>query len=241
MRTIERERKNTLSVYRRELKYMIDLPDRLYLLQALDKVLMPDAYGGYNGYRVRSVYFDGQDNQDYHEKMEKREFVKRMRLRIYNAADQTAKFEIKKKRHGNQVKESVLIAREDAQEILGGNFGVLMKYDSDTARYGYEIGSTMGYRPVSMVEYQRRAYTHPCFNTRITLDNELRYCNFDYDMYSESPNYKAVLPITKTILEVKYERFLFDQIQHVLKKCNLQRCPVSKFGSSRELLQEYYY
>ena len=44
-----------LSVSRREVKYLISQEDRLFLLEALDKLLTPDAYGGYNGYVVRSV------------------------------------------------------------------------------------------------------------------------------------------------------------------------------------------
>lgn len=52
------EGEQTLSVSRKEVKYLLSLPDRLYLLDALDRLLTPDAYGGYNGYTVRSVYFD---------------------------------------------------------------------------------------------------------------------------------------------------------------------------------------
>lgn len=37
--------RNTLSVSRREVKYLLSLPDRLYLLDALDRLLTPDAYG----------------------------------------------------------------------------------------------------------------------------------------------------------------------------------------------------
>lgn len=58
----------TLSVSRKEVKYLLSLPDRLYLLDALDRLLTPDAYGGYNGYTVRSVYFDSMTNEDYEDK-----------------------------------------------------------------------------------------------------------------------------------------------------------------------------
>ena len=58
----------TLSVSRKEVKYLLSLPDRLYLLDALDRLLTPDAYGGYNGYTVRSVYFDSIVNEDYEDK-----------------------------------------------------------------------------------------------------------------------------------------------------------------------------
>lgn len=62
------EGEQTLSVSRKEVKYLLSLPDRLYLLDALDRLLTPDAYGGYNGYTVRSVYFDSMTNEDYEDK-----------------------------------------------------------------------------------------------------------------------------------------------------------------------------
>lgn len=173
------QNQKTITVSRREFKYMVDLKDRLYLIEALNKILVPDAYGGYNGYRVRSVYFDAIDNQDYIGKMKKKDFVKRMRIRIYDTKDETAKFELKRKKSGHQVKDSVVITKEDAIKIQGGDFTPLLKYDSPTAKLGYELGHSMGYRPVSLVEYSRRAFTHPNFNTRITLDNRLRYTNRD--------------------------------------------------------------
>lgn len=235
------QNQKTITVSRREFKYMVDLKDRLYLIEALNKILVPDAYGGYNGYRVRSVYFDAIDNQDYIGKMKKKDFVKRMRIRIYDTKDETAKFELKRKKSGHQVKDSVVITKEDAIKIQGGDFTPLLKYDSPTAKLGYELGHSMGYRPVSLVEYSRRAFTHPNFNTRITLDNRLRYTNRDIDLYEENPNYHYAMPLRKTILEVKFEKFLFSQIQYALSQCNLEKCKVSKFGSSRSLLEEYYY
>ncbi len=233
--------KPSLTVSRKELKYLLNIEDRMRLIAALDKILVPDAYGSYDGYRVRSVYFDGLDNQDYVEKMKKFSFVKRIRIRAYTPQDQTAKFEIKKKWPHGQVKDSVIVSREDAQEMIKGNFEVLKKYKDPTAALGYELCTTMGYRPVSMVEYKRRAYTHPFFSTRITLDSELQYCLFHYDLFDENPNYEQVLPITQTILEVKFDKYLFPQIQTVLANLNLEKCPVSKFGSSRSLLEDYYY
>ncbi|MGP6140383.1 MULTISPECIES: polyphosphate polymerase domain-containing protein [unclassified Jeotgalibaca] len=232
---------NKITVFRSERKYLLGLEDRMQLIKSLHAILVPDAYGGYNGYSVRSVYFDSLDNQDYNEKMQKFEFVKRVRLRIYDIKDQMVKFEIKKKKPGNQIKDTLLVTRLDAEEMLKGNFEVLKNYEGDTAELGYEICTTMGYRPISMVEYKRRAFTHPFFSTRITLDNELKYCNFDYDLFAEKPNYHYAMPLTDTILEVKYDRFLFPQLQDVLTRCNLKKCPISKFGSSRQLLENYYY
>lgn len=230
----------TLAVFRKELKYLITLQDRLYLLDALDRLLIPDAYGGYNGYTVRSVYFDGILNDDYRAKKQHADHKNRFRLRIYHPDDETAKFEIKRKSYGREVKESVIISREDAQALLRRNYRVLLKYESETAVFGYDVMCSRLYRPVSLVEYDRRAYTHPCFNTRITLDNKLRISDFCHDLFRPRLNFRSALPDDETILEIKYDRYLFRQIQQVLAECDLGRRPPSKYGSSRSILEEYY-
>ena len=230
-----------LSVSRRELKYLISLTDRIYLIEALDKLLTADEYGGYNGYTVRSVYFDSITNEDYSDKREHADEKKRIHLRVYNPDDKKVKFELKRKSFGREIKESLVITRNDAMKLLNRNYRVLLKYDGPTANYAYNIMTTRLYRPVSMVEYDRRAYTHENFNTRITLDNNLRYCDFCYDLFSHNLNFKMAMPKEQTILEIKYDRFLFKQIQDALSKCDLNGKPPSKFGTSRSILKEYYY
>ena len=238
---IENKKKSTIAVSRKEVKYLVSLKDRLYLLSCLDKLLTPDVYGGYNGYSVRSLYFDSILNTDYIQKVTKADERKRIRLRIYTTKDTTVKFELKRKYFGRQLKETIKITKEDAIEIINGNYEVLLKYDTDISEYAYNLMTTNHYRPVSLVEYDRRAYTHKHFNTRITLDNNLRYTDFDYDLFSDNVNFKQALDKDKTILEVKYDRFLFQQLQEVLSKCNFVGKPPSKFGTSRQLLNTYYY
>lgn len=228
-----------LSVARREVKYLINLEDRLFVLDSMDKILTPDKYGGYNGYRVRSVYFDSYYNDDYAEKKAKMSDKKRIRMRVYHPDDKLVKFELKRKTYGRELKESLVITREDAKRLLNKEYQVLLNYDSSIARYAYDLMTTRCYRPVSLVEYDRRAYTHENFNTRVTMDNNLRYCDFNYDLFSHNLNFKAAMSKEDTILEIKYDRFLFKQIQDILKQCDLSRKPPSKFGTSRGLLINY--
>ena len=231
---------NVLAVSRREIKYMISLPDRLYLLGVLDRILTPDAYGGYNGYTVRSVYFDSIANDDYHDKKCHSSEKKRIRLRVYSPKDKTVKFELKRKKFGRELKESVIISKEDSLRLINRDYTALLHYDNPTAIYAYELMCSRLYRPVSLIEYDRRAYTHPHFNTRITMDNNLRYCEFCYDLFSEKLNFKSALPKDRTILEIKYDRYLFKQIQDALVQCDLTQSPPSKFGSSRKILDYFY-
>ena len=229
-----------LSVSRREVKYLVSLPDRLYLLRALDQLLIPDAYGGYRGYSVRSVYFDSICNEDYEDKVRGAPIKKRIRLRIYHAEDRTAKFELKRKEYGQEKKESLIVSRDQAQRILGGDYRPLLEQGTGLGRYAYDLMTTRRYRPVSLIAYDRRAYTHPQFSTRVTLDQNLRCSNTQLDLFCPHLHLREILPRDETILELKYDRFLFAQLQNVLSRCDLSRRPPSKFGSSRDLLQRYY-
>ncbi len=230
-----------ISVSRKEMKSLISLKDRMYLIENLDKVLIPDAYGGYNGYTVRSLYFDSKSNQDFNDKLVKSKEQKRIRMRIYTVYDETAKIELKRKSFGRQKKVSLVITRQDALKLAKCDFQVLKNYDSEIAEYLYEVMTTHNYRPVSIIEYDRRAYTHRDFSTRITLDSNLRYTDFNYDLYSENLNFKRVLSADKTILEIKYSKFLFSQIQYLLSRIDMSKKPVSKYASSRSVLSNYYY
>lgn len=113
--------------------------------------------------------------------------------------------------------------------------------DNPLYEYAFNLMKSKSYRPVSMVEYDRRAFTHEFFNTRVTLDNNLRFTNFNYDLFNKNINFQKGLPGDKSILEVKYDRFLFQQLQEVLSECNFVGKPPSKFGTSRQLLNTYYY
>ncbi|WP_300257390.1 polyphosphate polymerase domain-containing protein [Clostridium sp.] len=231
-----------LSVSRKEVKFLVSSTDRVYLLNSLSKILVPDKYGDYNGYKTRSIYFDSIDNEDFMEKQIKTEKRKRIRVRIYNEEDKFAKFEIKRKHLERELKESITITKEDAIRLINREYSVLLKYkDNPLYEYAFNLMKSKLYRPVSMVEYDRRAFTHEFFNTRVTLDNNLRFTNFNYDLFNKNINFQKGLPGDKSILEVKYDRFLFQQLQDILSKCNFVGKPPSKFGTSRQLLNTYYY
>ncbi|AQW25705.1 MULTISPECIES: polyphosphate polymerase domain-containing protein [Clostridium] len=231
-----------LSVSRKEVKFLVSSTDRVYLLNSLSQILVPDKYGDYNGYKTRSIYFDSIDNEDFREKQIKTEKRKRIRVRIYNEEDKFAKFEIKRKHFERELKESITITKEDAIRLINREYSVLLNYkDNPLYEYAFNLMKSKSYRPVSMVEYDRRAFTHEFFNTRVTLDNNLRFTNFNYDLFNKNINFQKGLPGDKSILEVKYDRFLFQQLQEVLSKCNFVGKPPSKFGTSRQLLNTYYY
>lgn len=231
---------SAIVVKRCEKKFKIGPEDRIRLLKAFGIILTPDIYSGQFGYTVRTIYFDSINNTDYFNKLFKAQKRKTIRIRTYNSGSPNAKFEIKFKRGENQVKKTVIIAKEDALAMINRNFSVLLKYNDPIAHYGYKIMSAGLYRPVSYIQYDRRAFTHQHFNTRITLDNHIIYSNLSFNLFdSELKHYK---PITtnNTILEVKYERFLLPYLQDLILSCEHLGKPPSKFGTSREIVKEYY-
>ena len=232
---------NKLTVSRREVKYYVSLVERLMLIKNLNYILEADEYGGYNGYKVRSLYFDTPGNQDYHDKVNKKKFRTRVRLRIYDVNDQYAKLEVKRKFYDKQIKDSLKISKADAIELIAGNYDVILKYPSDITELFHSLIAGKKYRPVTIVQYSRRAYTHRDFNTRVTLDNNLCYCEFNDNLFSEKLNFKHAMPLDKTILEVKYEKILFPAIQNLLNLLQNEEKAPSKYGTSRNLLKTYNY
>lgn len=87
------------SVLRTEEKYLLSYPQALKLQSKLRHLLPVDAFGGENGYRVRSLYFDSFHNTDYHDKSAGTYHRKKVRLRIYDERQTDAKLELKEK-HG---------------------------------------------------------------------------------------------------------------------------------------------
>jgi hypothetical protein len=232
--------KSTIVVHRCEKKFAIGIEDRIRLLDAFNILLTPDVYGGQFGYIVRSIYFDSINNKDYLDKIHKARERKKIRVRTYASDSPIAKFEIKYKTGDDQVKKSVSIDREDAVALINQDFSVLLKYDNSTASYGYEIMKAGLYRPVSFVQYDRRAFTHRDFNTRITLDNHILYSNQFLDLFNPQLDLCRPIMTNISVLEVKYEKYLLPYLQDMILSCEHLGKPPSKFGTSRKIVKRYY-
>jgi hypothetical protein len=231
---------STIIVQRSEKKFFIGPEDRLRLLEAFNLLLTPDVNGGKFGYTVRSIYFDSIRNTDYYNKIYKAGERKTIRIRTYNSNSTSVKFEIKYKRGEHQVKKSVAITKEDALAMLDLDFSVLQKYNNPTARYGHEVMTAGLYRPVSFIQYDRRAFTHRDFNTRITLDNNILYSNQSFDLFQPKLNFCTPIMTNNSVLEVKYEKYLLPYLQDIILSCEHLGKPVSKFGTSRNIVKRYY-
>ena len=221
-----------LSVSRRELKFLMCCERAAELQAELDGILDTDRYskGGY--YTVRSLYFDSFRDKDFSQKYDGMENRRKIRLRVYSAAQASAKFEIKEKAGACQKKDSLLVDREHARAFMNGEYAGLLDYEEPVAHRLFGLMTLGAYHPAAVVEYERRAYMYDAFNTRITFDRNVKSCEWFYDIFSEEMPFVPVLT-QQIILEVKFSGVLLESIRRILGKYHLTNVSVSKYAAGR--------
>lgn len=228
-----------LSVWRAEEKYLLDPLQAARLKQKLALLLTPDEFGP-GGYRVKSLYFDSFHNNDYYEKEAGILRRKKVRLRIYDEGQPTAKLELKEKQGDAQQKTSLLVSRAEAEALCRGDYGVLLSHGGETALRFYTILTLGLYRPAVVIEYDRAAFTHPLFSTRLTFDSKVRSSETSLDLYDRSLPWNYVLE-QEVLLEVKYNQVLPKPISRVLDRERLNRISLSKYGTGRTILNDWVF
>lgn len=206
--------------------------------EELQKLLECDSHSKDGYYCVRSLYFDSIDDRDYYEKDAGIYLRRKIRLRIYDTNDTHAKLEIKAKEGDNQNKSSLILTREQARLLQEGEYSVLLDIDDELAYTLYTVMTLNVYRPVALIEYDRRAFVFDAFNIRITFDTNVRSDEINLDVYNEAPEWNYILN-ESVVLEVKYDGKLFEPIADLLKKYNLVQSSYSKYVSGREIINTY--
>lgn len=232
-----------LTVLRNERKYIITYSQYLSLLNKLDSVLKRDENSKDGSYLVRSVYFDSINNIDLNTKLAGTYIRKKIRLRIYNTKDKKCKLEMKKKQGELQKKISVWISKNDAEELILGNFSVLLNYVESSNKEVLQIYKTLVlgcYRPVATIEYDRIAFMYPNYNTRITFDFNVRSNESNFDIFNDNLLFTPVIS-DNVILEIKYNEKLMGFISEILKNYKLVNLSVSKYCAGRKQLVDFLY
>ena len=226
----------TLVVSRVEHKYIVPVSDAVQLARKLPMLLRQDAHNGHDGYMVRSLYFDTTDNKDYYAKEDGIFERHKIRLRIYSPEDKTVKLECKSKKGEFQKKTSVILGRQQAQQLIKGNYGILLDIGTDEAVEIYR--KMMGYKPAVIVQYNRKAFFWPANDTRITIDSNVCGCETEIDLFSDKIPFTPALFGNSRILEVKYSGKLEPAVAAVLSGVNRTRASFSKYNNTRRILNQ---
>lgn len=220
----------TLKTFRHEYKFVIPYEEMLSLRQKLDELLTLDRG---NSYIVRSLYLDSYDDKDYYDKLNGEIYRKKIRLRIYDTTSDKVKLEIKAKYDYHQLKESLVISKKDANEIINGNYEFLLNYDNEVAEKIYLILKE-GYKPKVIIEYDRLAYITTT-TTRITFDYNIKKSTDFENFFTDNINYVDLVDGKDVVLEVKFDRFLEPYISKVLEKYISRYQSVSKYMMGRNI------
>lgn len=227
---------------RKEIKYIVPMEKAILLKNCLDRLLVRDTNCLNGAYSVRSLYFESINNIDFSEKLAGTSHRKKIRLRIYNGEASLCKLEIKEKQGDWQYKQSILVSESDADEIIAGHYGVLKNYfqDAGVGLNAYKIMEQGHYRPVVLIEYERVAYRYPMYDTRITIDSNIRATESHLALWDSEIPYTPVL-YEDAILEIKHSGKLMGFVSAALEQFHLTQSAYSKYCAGRRVYYDFNY
>jgi len=185
----------------------------------------------YNGYMIRSLYFDSINDDDYYDKLGGNINRKKIRLRIYDPDTEVVKLELKSKYDIHQIKESLIISKEDALKLINEDYEILLDYDEEVAKKVNIMLKEGIYKPKTIIEYDRIAYKTST-TTRITFDYNIK-CSTNFDNFFKEDINNYNLSNKEVVLEVKFDRFLEPYISNILAKYTSNNQSVSKYIMGR--------
>lgn len=216
--------------WRHENKYICTAVQLSIVESRIRPLLRPDPHAGEDGaYRIRSVYFDDEQDSGYQENEDGTDPREKFRIRIYDGDASHITLELKQKMRGMTRKLSCPLTREQCERALAGLPAGGAQDAPPLLRLFAAWQSQYRLTARVIVEYVRRPYVLPMGNVRITLDEDIesasRTALFLEGGYARRP----VMPAGQHVLEVKYDAFLPDPVRQVLQLESLQRTSCSKY------------
>lgn len=160
--------------YRHEYKYYINIGDYYILRSRLKHIMELDKHAGEDGqYSIRSIYFDDLKDSALFEKISGVNHRRKYRIRFYNKDTSSIRLEKKIKDKGLTAKFKTLITKEQCLKILHGDIEWMSFSKDKLLNELYIKMKSELYRPKTIVDYVREAYTYPIGNVRVTFDNSI--------------------------------------------------------------------
>ena len=224
-----------ITVFRKELKYVIYQHEFARMRPQLRALMQCDAHGGDFGYSVRSLYFDSIYDKDLYATVDGYLKKSKIRLRIYGSGG-PVKLELKQKEGGDSLKRSLLLSREEADAMQRCEYDFLTRREEPTARILYMQLLQGAYQPKTLVEYEREAYLFPAGDVRVTFDTNVRATASGWDLFGERPPWTTVIPVGTGVLEVKYSSLLPSFLKGLVETGRLAVAN-SKYVQARQFYQ----
>lgn len=196
-------------------------------------------------YRIFTVELHDYTNEElveFFQSTQKEEYLKELMTKnkgiiyaIYDEDMDRAKLEWKAKEGALQHKYSLWVSRKDAEAMCRGDYTSLKNYSSPEALRFYSAMTIECYRPAVIVEYNREAFTHPLYKTRITIDSQIRASETECDLFKKNIPMVPVLD-SLAVLEVKYNGKLPLYISKAISSVPHVNSSVSKYCGGRNII-----
>lgn len=221
--------------FRNELKYYLNIRDYFVLRQKVAALLTLDKNSlNEEGYNIRSLYFDGRHDHALYDKNNGVFSREKYRIRIYNGSDEKISLE-RKSKYGDFIsKESAPLSLLEYKAIINGESDVLAKKEHPLLRDFYAALKYRAFLPRVIVDYVREAYIYELGNVRVTFDKKLAAGINDFDLFNKRMVYEEILLPEQTILEVKFDQFLPDNVRKIVQPDQFVRSAISKYVICRE-------
>jgi len=220
--------------FRHEYRHEINLCDAMALISRLKLIAKPDVPNGCDDriFRVRSLYFDNNEDKVFTDERDGTNYREKFRLRFYGDNTDEIFIERKISAHGMISKFVEPITKEECLSIITGDTEFLAHSKSAVKTQLYSKIRTDGIYPTTIVEYTREAYVYPIGNVKINIDSHLRSGIFETRFLGDDISTAEVLSGIR-LLEVKYDEFLPEVIQKIIQLSSRPTESFSKYAACR--------
>ncbi|MGN4123592.1 polyphosphate polymerase domain-containing protein [Lysinibacillus sphaericus] len=219
---------------RKEIKHAISYTDYTILKSKLKHVMKLDVNADLNGkYFIRSTYFDNFMNKVLIEKKEGFLNRDKYRVRIYGKSLDIVNLERKSKRNNLTFKSKCSVTRNEFEKIRVNDVEWMETDNRVLIRDLFHEIKYNQLKPMTVVDYEREAYTFPYGNVRVTFDSKVQSSMRNTDMFNQKLPMVDVLEPNLVILEVKYDEYLPDIIKFMLQAVDTRAEAYSKYQLSR--------
>lgn len=220
--------------YRHEYKFYINVGDYYVLRTRLKALMKLDKNSRSKGeYFIRSIYFDDINDTALFEKINGVNHREKFRIRFYNSDTSFIRLEKKIKNNGLTAKFSTRISVEACTKILNGDIEWIRSSEDCLLYELYIKMKNHLFRPKTIVDYYREAYTYPVGNIRITFDKGIKSGLFSTNVFDTDIATMKTLDSELIILEVKFDEFLPDFISDIIQTGERRATAVSKYALCR--------